>query len=74
MAIYKGGQSQFNLHEAANKEEPSINDADYNGEVIAKEKDWSNIHFLDRMHKEHGEETPIGGTGIAKGLRKKNEK
>ena len=77
MAIYKGGQSQFDLHEAANKEDPWDNDADFNGKVIATRgagKDWSNIHSLDRMYKKDGEEFPIGGTGIAKGKREKRMK
>ena len=74
MVIYKGGKSQFDLYKAAEAQEPLMNDADDMGQLIAKEKDWSNIHSLDRAYKKDGEETPIGGDGIAKGLRKENEK
>ncbi len=74
MVIYKGGKSQFDLYKAAEAQDPLMNDADDMGKLIAKEKDWSNIHFLDRSYKKDGEETPIGGDGIAIGLRKENEK
>jgi hypothetical protein len=74
MVIYKGGKSQFDLYKAAEAQEPDMNEANALGQVIAKEKKWSNIHLLDQAYKEEGEETPIGGDGIAKGLRKENEK
>jgi hypothetical protein len=71
MPIYKGGQAQFGLHEAANANDRE-SEADFNGRVAADSK-YFNIHSLNKAYKEAGEEFPIGGTGLAMGKQKKEK-
>lgn len=76
MAIYKGGKSQFALHEAANKENLQLRSEEWdNGEMIASRPDKHTVKGLEAVLRVFGEPTPISGAGIAAGKqsRKKND-
>ena len=76
MAIYKNGQSQFGLHEAAMEQDLKVdqNEADFNAEVAAKNPKLFTVETLNTSHKKFGDEFPMGGTGLAKGKRRMEKK